>query len=82
MHRAAVNTDSSVMITHRLLIRTIEEALHLAFVVVVELDLASAEFVDLTRLGVGSNAGQLLRRQFETLVVVHETWHAVPPSQG
>jgi len=67
------------MLADRLLVRTFEQAVHLAVGIVEQLDLPNAKLV---RHSVARSLRYLvdgLLRKLKVIVVIHEPWHVDPP---
>jgi len=82
VHVAAGNAEGGVVLADGVLVRPFQQAVHLAFGVVVQLDLADAELVDPAVAGVGGDLRDGLGGQLEVLVKVHELWHVIVLSCG
>src|SRR6266700_7348909 len=75
----AVQAERGVVLADRVLVRPVEQAVHLAVGVVVQLDLADAELVRTLVAGVVGDLRDGLGRQLEIGVIVHEPGHVSSP---
>src|SRR5690242_10962079 len=78
VHVTAGNPERGVMLADRVLVRPVQQAVHVAVGVVVELDLAHAELVGLRVAGVLGDLLDRLRGQLQVLVKVHVPGHGKP----
>src|SRR5215467_12350373 len=78
---AAGHAERRVVTNDRVLVRALEQAVHLPGWVVVQLDLPHAEHVGLVVAGIVGDLLDCLRRQLQVLVEVHESWHLISPAQ-
>src|SRR6266568_6446323 len=78
----AVHSDSGVVLADRVLVRPVEQAVHLAVGVVVQLDLAHAELVRPLVAGVVGDLRDGFGRQLEIGVEIHEPGHVSSPFPG
>src|SRR3954451_11503309 len=72
------NVEGGVVSPHGLLVRALQQAIHLSFGVVVELQLTDPVLVGRARFGLGSQLLDVVRRELETVVEVHELRHVSP----
>src|SRR6185437_14937097 len=75
---ATRHVEGGVVLADRLLVRAVEQAVHLAVCVVVQLELRDAELVGFLLTRPPRELSDCLFRELQVVVVVHETRHCVP----
>src|SRR5205823_11692249 len=78
----AAQPERGVVLADRVLVRPVEQAVHLAVGVVVQLDLADAELVRPLVAAVVGDLRDGFGRQLEVGVEIHEPWHVSSPFRG
>src|SRR5439155_23650786 len=76
----AIHAERGVVLADRVLVRPVEQAVHLTVGVVVQLNLANAELVRPLVAGVVGDLRDGLGRQLEVGVEIHEPGHVRSPS--
>src|SRR6266568_3369597 len=79
---AAVHAERGVMLADRIFVGPVEQAVHLAFGVVEQLNLPDAELVRPLVAGVVGDLRDRLGGQLEVLVEIHEPGHVGPSCAG
>src|SRR5271169_2243782 len=77
VHVCARDAERGVVLADGVLVGPVQQAVHLAVGVVVQLDLAHAELVGGAVTGVLADLRDGLGGQLEILVEIHESWHVI-----